>query len=200
MHQQGVSGVRQTARELTDGTPRAARPLGQYASSEYSSRRVGLPRAPTTVPSVTYVDNALTTLASAERRIDEMHTRGKRPIKLPESVLPEQLDGRQDTGGLFQQLRHVDRLTRRREGSEVVCATRQHVHGSVMILSLDVIQPDAELQNTLIQTSDVTRFSPPQVFQCLVLLKELAAIELRDAVEEEFWRGFVTPVAHRGGL
>ena len=72
--------------------------------------------------------------------------------------------------------------------------------GIVVIPSLDLIQADPDLQDALIETPDLARFLPPQVFEGLMLLEELAAIELRDAVQQSPRGSLVTPVAHRPGL
>jgi hypothetical protein len=43
-----------------------------------------------------------------------------------------------------------------------------------------MVERDANLQDTLIQVAYLARFSPPQQFQCFVLLEVLASVELRD--------------------
>jgi hypothetical protein len=65
-----------------------------------------------------------------------------------------------------------------------------------MVQTLHVIQGDPDLEDALIQRADRARFLPPEVFQCLVLLKELAAVELRDPVSQEGGRRLVTRIHH----
>ena len=103
----------------------------------------------------------------------------------------------QDTCRLFQEIRDVDRLAGRRKGPEVVRSACEHIHGTVMVLALDVVEPNPNLEDALIQATDVTRLFAPEILQRFVLLKKLTAVELRDAGQQQpRWR-LATPVAHR---
>jgi hypothetical protein len=53
-----------------------------------------------------------------------------------------------------------------------------------MIQPAQVVKGDADLQDALVQVPDVPPFRSPQQLQRLVLLEELAAIELRDTCEQ----------------
>ena len=54
----------------------------------------------------------------------------------------------------------------------------------MMILSLYLVHPDAHLQDALIKVSNITSFLPPEVFQCFVLFKEFASVELLDTTQQ----------------
>jgi len=53
------------------------------------------------------------------------------------------------------------------------------------------MEGDADLQDALVEVADVAALCPPEQLQGLVLLEELTAIELRDALEEQRRRRFV---------
>jgi hypothetical protein len=69
-----------------------------------------------------------------------------------------------------------------------------------MIQAAQVMEGDADLEDTLIQAPDVAPFGAPQQFERLVLLEVLAAVELRNPLEELRRRRLVTPVVHAGML
>jgi hypothetical protein len=50
----------------------------------------------------------------------------------------------------------------------------------MVIQTAQMMERDAYLKNALIEMPDLTTFSLPQPFECLVLLEILAAIELRN--------------------
>ena len=127
---------------------------------------------------------------------DPSDPRRQRPVERVEAVRTELLDRLQDPRGVREQVGHVDTLTGRRERPQIVGAPGEHVDRPVMVQTLHVIQGDPDLEDALIQRADRARFLPPEVFQCLVLLKELAAVELRDPVSQEGGRRLVTRIHH----
>src|SRR6266850_778410 len=77
-------------------------------------------------------------------------------------------------------------------GHEVGRSARQHVDGAVMVQPTQVVERDADLQDALVEMADVAALGAPQQLERLVLLEELASIELRDGVEQQRRRRFVT--------
>ena len=94
-------------------------------------------------------------------------------------------------GGCVEQRLDIHALAARRERRKVALAACQHVHGAVVIELAQVMECDANLQDALVQIADVAGFGAPQQFERLVLLEELAAIELGDALEQERGRRLV---------
>ena len=60
-----------------------------------------------------------------------------------------------------------------------------------MVQPPQMVERDADLQDALVEVADVASLRPPEQFQRLVLLEELAAIELRDALDELRRRRFL---------
>jgi hypothetical protein len=63
----------------------------------------------------------------------------------------------------------------------------------VIVAPLQLVEGDADLENALVQPSDRASLGAPEKFECLVLLKVLAEIELLDAFQELRWRRFAAP-------
>src|SRR5262245_3890561 len=113
------------------------------------------------------------------------------PIKLVQPRRPETIDFLQCGGGRVQQRLHVHTLAARGERRKIVLSACQHVHGAMVIELAEMMERDADLQDTLIQIADVACFGAPEPLERFVLLEELAAIELRDALEQERGRRIV---------
>jgi hypothetical protein len=64
----------------------------------------------------------------------------------------------------------------------------------MMIATPDLIQRQADLQDSLVQAAHRTWFCSPQVFQCFVLLEESPVVELCDAFEKTWGWRLVTPI------
>ena len=124
------------------------------------------------------------------------HFWGQPPVKFVESRWAEGLRAREHERGASEQIRDIHTLTGRRERPQIVGAPGEHVDRPVMVLPLDMIQRDPDLEDALIQRPDRPRFLPPEVFQCLVLLEELAAVELCDPTSQKDRRCLVTRVPH----
>jgi hypothetical protein len=60
-----------------------------------------------------------------------------------------------------------------------------------MIQPAQVVKRHADLQDALVQETDVAPFGAPKQLQRLMLFEELSAVELRDALEEFPRRRFV---------
>ena len=84
--------------------------------------------------------------------------------------------------------------------AEVARSPGQHIHRSVVIQPLDVVQAHADLQDALIETPHITTFLTPQVFQGFMLREEVAAVELRDTAQQQPRRWLVTPSRPSPGL
>ena len=54
-----------------------------------------------------------------------------------------------------------------------------------------MVEGDADLQNALVEITDLTAFGAPEELERFVLLEELAAIELGDGFDER-GRGWLT--------
>jgi hypothetical protein len=61
----------------------------------------------------------------------------------------------------------------------------------VVIPPPEMVEGDADLQDALVQQPHVAPLGPPEQLQRFVLLEVLAAIELRDALQELGWRSLV---------
>ena len=107
----------------------------------------------------------------------------ERPVEFSEPILPEPLHFHECRGRICNQGCDVDALAPRREGREVSHAARQHVDRAMVIQTSQMMERDADLKNALIEKPDLTIFSPPQPFECLVLLEVFAAIELGNPLE-----------------
>ena len=101
-----------------------------------------------------------------------------------EAVRAEALDLRERGGGIVEQRRDVHPLAARRERRQVARSARQHVDRAVVIQPPQVMERDADLQDALVEIADVAALGAPEQLQRLVLLEELAAIELRDPFEQ----------------
>src|SRR5262245_60429132 len=113
------------------------------------------------------------------------------PIKLVQPRRPKTVDLPQRSGGRVEQRLHVHALAARRERRKVVLSASQHVHGAMMIELAERMERDADLQDALIQVADVACLGAPEPLERFVLLEELAAIELGDALQEERGRRLV---------
>src|ERR1700704_1851871 len=108
----------------------------------------------------------------------EAHGRRERPVEFSEPILPEPLHFQESRGRICNQGRDVDALTPWRERREVDHPARQHEDRAMVIQASQMMERDADLKNTLIETPHLTIFSQPQPFECFVLVEVLAAIEL----------------------
>jgi hypothetical protein len=104
--------------------------------------------------------------------------RCERPVEFSEPILPEPLHFHEYRGCISNQRCDVDALAPWRERREVSHAARQHVDRAMVIQTSQMMERDADLKNALIEMPHLTIFSPPEPFECLVLLEVLAAIEL----------------------
>jgi len=122
--------------------------------------------------------------------------RRERPVEFSEPTFPEPLHFHECRGRIRNQRRNVDALTSWRERREIAHAARQHIDRAMVIQTTQVMERDADLKNALIEKPDLTIFSPPQPFECLVLLEVLAPIELCNPFQQQKRRKFVTGRHH----
>src|SRR5262245_5914961 len=113
------------------------------------------------------------------------------PVELIQPVGAEAVDLRQGSGRRVEERLHINALAARRERGELPMAASQHVVLSVVIAFAQMVERDTNLQDALIEVADVPPLGAPQEFERLVLLEELAAIELGDALEKQRGRRLV---------
>jgi hypothetical protein len=70
----------------------------------------------------------------------------------------------------------------------------------VVVPAPKVVERDTDLQDALIEAAHCARLSSPQQFQGFVLLEVLAAVELRNALQQERRWGFVALTHGSGSL
>src|SRR5712692_7342033 len=146
------------------------------------------------------VTAVIVSASTVNRRMDQLLERGsfyphfghEVPVEFGEALGSEPLHFAQRRRRVTQQRCDVHALAARRERRKVLRAARQHVHRAVMVQPAQVMKGDANLQNTLVEVADVAALRPPEPLQRLVLLEELAAVELRDPFEQLRRRRFVT--------
>src|SRR5258706_8400911 len=115
---------------------------------------------------------------------DDAYAWDQTPVENPQPIRAQALHLTQRGRRVVQQRLHVDAPAARRERGQIPRPARQHVDGAVMVQALQVMKGDADLQDALVEVADVARLGAPEQLQRLVLLEELAAIELRDRVDE----------------
>src|SRR4051812_824725 len=81
-------------------------------------------------------------------------------------------------GGVGYETRDVDRPARRRERAQAFDAFVEQNAGAVEVAFAPVMQADADLQDAVIQGAIRRASRAPEQFEGLVLLEELAAVEL----------------------
>jgi hypothetical protein len=83
----------------------------------------------------------------------------------------------------------VDRLARWRERAQPVDAFFEKNGRAVKIAAAPVVKADTDLEDAVIEAADRSGRVAPQELERLVLLEEVARVELLDAAEERFgWR------------
>ena len=110
----------------------------------------------------------------------EADNRYELPVEFPEPIWSKPFDRPQHSCSVCQEPLDINALTSRRERCQVAGASRQHVYRPVVIPMAKMVESDANLQDALIEVAHLARFSPPQQFQCFVLLEVLTTVELRD--------------------
>jgi hypothetical protein len=102
----------------------------------------------------------------------------QRPVELAEPVRPEALHRLQQSRGVREQVVDVYSLAGGGEGSQIVGAASQHVHSPMVVLPLHVMEGHPDLKDALVERPDRTWFVAPEVFEGLVLVEVIAAVEL----------------------
>ena len=114
----------------------------------------------------------------------EADGRHERPVEFREPILPEALHFDQCRTGIRNQPCDVDPLTPWCERGEVAHSARQHVDRAVVIQTSQMMERHADLQDALIEKPDVAALGSPEELEGLVLLEELAGVELLDTVQK----------------
>ena len=151
------------------------RRLVERTGLEGSSPKPLVPPESTRIPQASEFVEIPTALSRAQA-----NDRHELPVEIPEPIWPKLLYSPQRSRGVDHEPLDINALTSRRERCQVARASRQHVDRPVVIPTAKMVERDANLQDALIQVAYLARFSPPQQFQCFVLLEVLAAVELRD--------------------
>jgi len=81
----------------------------------------------------------------------------------------------------------IDVLTMRRERAQALDPLFEERRRSVEVAIAPVMKTDADLEDAVVQASDRCARVAPQELERLVLLEELAGVELLDAVDQ-LWR------------
>jgi hypothetical protein len=119
----------------------------------------------------------------------EADNRHELPVEIPEPIWSQPFYSPQHGRGIAQEHLDIHPPASRRERCQVARASRQHVHRPVIISAPKMVKSDANLQDALIEPTNLARLSPPQPLQCFVLLEVLAAVELRDPLlQKRRWR------------
>ena len=98
-------------------------------------------------------------------RFDQRHLWRKRPVELLQPLRPELDDFGQCPISLFEEFNHVYTLAMGRERTQVGDAATEHVDGTVVVQSFDVVEAYADLQDPLVEIPYVARFCSPQLLE-----------------------------------
>jgi len=96
---------------------------------------------------------------------------------------------------VLDELGDVNPLTRRRERLEPGNALPEQDRRAVEIAVAPVVEPDADLQDAVIEVADRRARLAPQRLDRLVLLEELAGVEPSDAAAQRLGRWVVAACA-----
>jgi hypothetical protein len=91
----------------------------------------------------------------------------------------------------------IDAVTGRRERTEALDALFEEDRRAVVIALAPVMETDADLEDAVVELAVGRPCGPPQELERLVLLEELAAVELRDALGQLRRRRIVAARAER---
>ena len=122
-----------------------------------------------------------------------MHGRGQSPVEVTELVRAEPLNLCQCHSGVSNEPCYIDVLTPGRKWLEVPGTAGQHVHGTVMIQPPQLVEGNANLEDALVQSANLTALSFPERLQRLVLLEVLTPVELCNPFKQEVRGPLLTP-------
>src|SRR5258705_9902581 len=100
-------------------------------------------------------------------------------------------------GGVSDQHLDVDALTAWRESAETLDPFLQQRRRTVEVAVAPVMKAHADLEDAVVEASDRRACVAPQELERLVLLEELAGVELLDAMDQ-LWRRWVVAADARG--
>jgi hypothetical protein len=119
----------------------------------------------------------------------EAYPRGIREVELTHAIRPESEEPLARRGGVRDERSDVDRLARRREGAQPLDAFLEKNRRAMKVPMAPMVEAHPDLEDAVIQTAHRCGGVAPQQLDRLVLLEELAGIELLDAAKERFrWR------------
>ena len=100
---------------------------------------------------------------------------------------------RQDRACLRAEPRDVHPEAGPLRGGQVGQAAAELVHRAPVVAAPQVVEPDANLQDALVEVADRVRLRPPDVLQSLVALPVFPGVELGDAREQGGRRRLAAP-------
>ena len=98
--------------------------------------------------------------------------------------LTELLEPLAGVGRVCDQSRNMDCLARRREGPQAFDALVEQDASAMEVAATPMVEADADLKDAVIQAPVRRADVAPEQLERLVLLEELALVELLDALEE----------------
>ena len=120
-----------------------------------------------------------------------MHFRQGSKVEIAQAVGAQRYDLVMDTESVAYEAGQVHTQTLVAEGVQVGHAAFEMVYCPTVVAQPELVEPDTNAQNALIEVADGAGFQDPKLFQRLVLLEILATVELFKARVEERGRGFV---------
>src|SRR5690606_37308683 len=93
--------------------------------------------------------------------------------------------------GLGRERRGIDALAGREEAAHLLDAPGQEVHRAAPVAATQMVEPDVDLEDPLVEEADRIRLGAPDIFQDLVALEELAGVEEGDPGEQARWWGIL---------
>jgi hypothetical protein len=115
-------------------------------------------------------------------RLREMQSRNQREVDLQEAVRAKRDERRPHTAGIGDELAHLDAHAARGIRLQVIRAGLQLDGRPTVVAPQQVIAANANLQNAFVERPNRTGFGPPDRFERLMALEELARVELLDGM------------------
>jgi len=120
----------------------------------------------------------------------EAYPRRVREVELAHTLGSEGKESLARRGGVRDEPGDVDRLARWLERLQPLDTFLEKDGRAMKVPAAPVVEADADLQDPVIQVAHGRCGVAPQQLESLVLLEELARVELLDAAEERFGRRF----------
>jgi len=108
----------------------------------------------------------------------EIYRRDELVIEVRDASWPQLHHSMERGFSIRNQPSHVDTVASTRERVQPIDPAPHGPHGAYMVASTDVVEPNADLDYSLVELTDWTALGHPERFERLVALVELAAVEL----------------------